>query len=119
MARGQYTQGEFGVQPRAAREKQRTGAPASGFPLHRRLENRRQDLLPVPARFGQALAQADERTYGAKAATGPRGDEHLFALLDAEPDALLVSGDAQGLRHAGSQSRTPAALDSKFRRERG
>lgn len=41
---------------------------------------------------------------------GPRGDGHLFALLDAEPGALLVSGDAAALRHAGERGRAPGAL---------
>lgn len=38
---------------------------------------------------------------------GPRGDGHLFALLDTEPEALLVSGDAAVLRQAGPRGRTP------------
>lgn len=38
---------------------------------------------------------------------GPRGDGHLFALLEAEPKALIVSGDAAVLRQAGPRGRTP------------
>jgi len=38
---------------------------------------------------------------------GPRGDGHLFALLEVEPGAWIVSGDAAVLRHAGPRGRTP------------
>lgn len=41
---------------------------------------------------------------------GPRGDRHLFALLAAEPRAILVSGDEQVLRHAGARGQRPRAL---------
>jgi len=37
----------------------------------------------------------------------PRGDGHLFALLEVEPEAWIVSGDAAVLRHAGPRGRTP------------
>jgi len=43
----------------------------------------------------------------ALAVRGPRGDGHLFALLEEEPEAWLVSGDAAVLRHAGRRGRTP------------
>jgi len=43
----------------------------------------------------------------AAVARGPRGDGHLFALLEGEPEAWLVSGDAAVLRHAGRRGRTP------------
>ncbi len=43
----------------------------------------------------------------APADRGPRGDGHLFALLETEPEALIVSGDAAVLRHAGRRGRTP------------
>jgi len=43
-------------------------------------------------------------------ASGPAGDVHLFELLVTEPTALLVSGDAKVLRHAGARGRTPRAL---------
>ena len=39
--------------------------------------------------------------------SGPAGDTHLFELLAAEPSALLVSGDARVLRHAGARGRSP------------
>ncbi len=41
---------------------------------------------------------------------GPRGDQHLFALLESDPGALLVSGDAAVLRHAGPRGRSSKAL---------
>ena len=41
---------------------------------------------------------------------GPRDDAHLFSLLDAEPGALLVTGDAAALRRAGARGITPRAL---------
>ena len=40
-------------------------------------------------------------------ASGPAGDLHLFELLATEPTALLVSGDARVLRHAGARGRSP------------
>lgn len=46
----------------------------------------------------------------ASGATGPAGDLHLFELLATEPEALLVSGDAKVLKHAGTKGRTPRAL---------
>ncbi len=46
----------------------------------------------------------------AAVADGPPGDRHLFALLATEPNALVVSGDAQVLRHAGTRGRTPKAV---------
>jgi len=42
-------------------------------------------------------------------ASGPAGDSHLFELLATEPSALLVSGDARVLRHAGTRGRSPRA----------
>jgi len=36
---------------------------------------------------------------------GPDGDAHLFALLEMDSEALVVSGDAAVLRHAGSRGR--------------
>lgn len=46
----------------------------------------------------------------APARRGPRGDGHLLALLETEPTALLVSGDAAVLRHAAERGRSPGAL---------
>lgn len=43
-------------------------------------------------------------------ASGPAGDLHLFDLLATEPTALLVSGDAKVLRHAGARGRAPRAF---------
>lgn len=43
-------------------------------------------------------------------AAEPRDDDHLFALLAAEPAALLVSGDERALRRAASRGRSPRAL---------
>ena len=43
-------------------------------------------------------------------ADGSRDDDHLFALLATEPDALLVSGDDRALRRAASRGRTPRAV---------
>ena len=43
----------------------------------------------------------------AAVARGPRGDGHLFALLEADPEALIVSGDAAVLRQAGRRGCTP------------
>ncbi len=79
----------------------------------------------IAAAHGLAAAEVDEILVRlaangavrepASGSRGPRGDEHLFALLDAEAEALLVSGDAQVLRQAGPRGRTPAALVSAFR----
>lgn len=49
----------------------------------------------------------------------PRGDGHLFALLETEPAALLVSGDAAALRHAAERGRTPGALVESASRSAG
>lgn len=46
----------------------------------------------------------------APASRGPHGNGHLFALLEMEPEALIVSGDAAVLRHAGPRGRTPQQL---------
>lgn len=43
-------------------------------------------------------------------ASGPAGDLHLFELLASEATALLVSGDAKVLRHAGARGRTPRSF---------
>lgn len=74
----------------------------------------------ISAAHGLAVAEVDEilvriAAHGAlretgTATEGPRGDGHLFALLEAEPSARLVSGDAQVLRHAGARGLAPKAL---------
>lgn len=74
----------------------------------------------IAAAHGLAAAEVDEilvriAANGAvreasASAKGPRGDTHLFALLAAEPNARLVSGDAQVLRHAAERGLAPAAL---------
>lgn len=51
----------------------------------------------------------------AASARGPAGDGHLFALLAADPRALLVSGDARVLEHAGARGVTPRALVDRDR----
>jgi putative PIN family toxin of toxin-antitoxin system len=47
--------------------------------------------------------------------TEPRDDDHLFALLAAEPAALLVSGDDGARRRAASRGRSARALAAALR----
>lgn len=42
--------------------------------------------------------------------SGTRGDRHLFTLLEAEPDAVLISGDARAVATAGGRGRSPRAF---------
>lgn len=78
-------------------------------------------LRPAIARaHGLAPAEVDEILIRLAAnavirapttgASGPAGDLHLFDLLATEPTALLVSGDAKVLRHAGARGRTPRSF---------
>ena len=57
-----------------------------------------------------AEAEADRTPAATRA---PRGDAHIVALLDAEPAAVLVTGDRallESLRAAGRGTFTPAAF---------
>ncbi len=75
---------------------------------------------PIATRHGLSADEVDELLVAlvahgtlrrpGPASSGPRGDEHLFALLATDQRALLVSGDAAVLRRAGERGRSPAAF---------
>ena len=72
----------------------------------------------IVAVHGLAPDEVDEilvriATYGAVrevSVRSSRQDAHLFALLDAEPEAVLVSGDAAALRRARDRGLSPRSL---------
>jgi uncharacterized protein len=73
------------------------------------------EAIVVNAGWRECAEAEAGRTLAATAA--PSGDAHVVALLDAEPAAVLVTGDRallESLRDAGRGTFTPAAFAAKL-----